>query len=745
MSAEASGERSVAAQSITNAYTGDISSVVLSAEVLNAARDVQAPPGLANLTPQPLCLGRDEDLSWLDTALAADGGTAITQAPALHGLGGIGKTTLALAYAHRRRGTYALVWWLDADTPAGIERSLGALATRLFAAWAGRAGEQERAAWAMAWLQWHPGWLLVFDNVEDPRDLAPYTGALAGGHVIVTSRKATGWPPTTPTRALGLLDPAEAAGLICAYAFPDGTPTPRELRDARDLAADLGHLPLALEQAGAYLRQNPTVTVDAYRRRLPAKLDKAADGIAAERTIARIWTQTLDALTARDPRAVEVLRTLAWLGPDGVPVGLLETPGADNDEVHEALGLLRAYSMAAVGRQTVGVHRLLQAVLRSTAPTGPDGSPAGRGAAEDALVRETLAALDPPAPDALARWGVLLPHIVALAATRPAGRVDRAVDLYVTAAQYLREQGHDARTVPLREAVLAQSEEVHGDLHPDTLTSRNNLAGAYEAAGELERAVHLHTTVLAQSGTVFGDTDPRTLTSRNNLGSVYETAGDPQRAIPLYETVLAQRAEVLGDTHPDTLTSRNNLAGCYAATGDLDRAVPLYEATLRQFEEVLGATDPSTLTSRNNLAHAYAQAGRLDRAIPLYETTLAQCEEVLGDTHPDTLVGRGNLAGAYADAGRLELAIPLYETTLAQREQVLGDTHARTLVSRNNLAHAYARAGDLDRAVPLYETTLAQCELVLGDTHPGTVSVRGNLAWAYRRLGVPEAGQPHRS
>ncbi|WP_354641079.1 FxSxx-COOH system tetratricopeptide repeat protein [Kitasatospora camelliae] len=730
---EAAGTGAVAAQNIGTAITGPVTG--LPAEILTAARDVPAPPSLTNLPPYPLCLGRKDTIAWLRDTLAENSGTAITQVSTVHGLGGIGKTTLALAYAHRHRRDYNLIWWINADSPTRLEQSLADLALRLLPAWAGKASQGEQAAWAMAWLQWHPGWLLVFDNVENPADLDRYLGALDCGHHLITSRRTAGWSRTIRTYPLGTLDLDEAAELICTHAFTDGTPTARELQDARALAADLGHLPLALEQAGAYLRQNPTISIDAYRRRLATKLDKAADGIDAERTIARIWTQTLHALTTRNPHAVEILRTLAWLAPDNIPIALLETPDDDNDDLHEALGLLGAYSMATVTRHTVSVHRLLQAVLRSTAPAEPDGVPTGRHAAEEALLR----AIGPrPLPEtgSAATWDALMPQLIALATTRPTGHNnDRAAGLYSTAAQHLHMQGHEARAIPLQRAAVAQCEQVLGDTHPDTLASRNNLAYTYRAAGDLARAIPLFETTLTQYEQVLGDTHPDTLTGRGNLAGAYLEAGDLARAIPLFETTLTQYEQVLGDTHPDTLSSRGNLAGAYQAAGNLTRAIPLLETTLTQREQVLGDTHPNTLTSRGNLASAYQEAGDLARAIPLYETNLTQREQVLGDTHPNTLTSRGNLAGAYRAAGSLARAIPLFETTLTQREQVLGDTHPDTLSSRGNLAGAYRAAGSLARAIPLFETTLAQREQVLGDTHPDTLGSRNNLAGAYQEAG----------
>ncbi|WP_189799064.1 tetratricopeptide repeat protein, partial [Streptomyces thermodiastaticus] len=548
---QATGARSMAVGgNVSVAITGDGARVVmLPAEAVRWAREVEAPPGAGNLpgSATGVFVGRQDELTELRRMLADQGEAAVTQVlgvRAVHGLGGIGKSTLALHYAHTYRREYTLVWWLNATSTEQIVTGLAGLATRLCPQWAATVGVQERAAWALLWLQWHPGWLLVFDNVEDPADLHHYLGTLPDGHHLATSRIATGWHKIAPTMTLGLLDAEAAVDLLCTLAFgPEHTPTPQQRRDAAALAADLGHLPLALEQAGAYLFETGTSLAD-YRQMLGQVMDTAAGGIDPERTIARIWRHTLAAVERRNPRAVILLNAMAWLAPDDIPRSLLAPLCPDPLALGEALGALHAYNMISFSsdRPSVSVHRLVQTVLRHQ-PTGADGYPAGRQDAEH-LIQHATPDEDTDTP----QWEQLLPHVVAVADSTPPhcpASTDTA-DAYHAAAQYLYRQGREAHTVPLRTAALAQCEQLLGDTHPQTLASRNNLAGAYEAAGDLKRA------------------------------------------IPLYETTLAQRKQVLGDTHPDTLASRNNLAYAYQAAGDLKRAIPLYETTLAQYEQVLG-------------------------------------------------------------------------------------------------------------------------------------------------------------
>jgi hypothetical protein len=256
------------------AITGDGARVVmLPAEAVRWAKEVEAPPGAGNLpgSASGVFVGRDEELAELRRLLAAEGEAAVTQVSgvrAVHGLGGIGKSTLALHYAHTYRLRYTLVWWINAASTEQIVTSLAALATRLCPQWATTVGLQERAAWAMLWLQWHPGWLLVFDNVEDPADLRHYLGTLPDGHHLATSRTATGWHTIAPTMPLGLLDADVAVDLLCTLVFgPEHAPTPEQRTDAAALAADLGYLPLALEQAGAYLFETGT-SLAQYRQML---------------------------------------------------------------------------------------------------------------------------------------------------------------------------------------------------------------------------------------------------------------------------------------------------------------------------------------------------------------------------------------------------------------------------------------------------------------------------------------------
>ncbi|MFF9054400.1 tetratricopeptide repeat protein [Streptomyces erythrochromogenes] len=774
---QAIGAGSVAAHHIGTAVTGPVN--VLTAELLNSARDVQAPAGLTNLPPLPLCFGRTSELDRLRGALEQPtAGTAVVQ-----GLGGVGKSTLALAYAHSHRRDYTVMWWIAGASPDHIEQSLAGLALRLIPVWAGSASTEDRAAWAMLWLQWHPGWLLIFDNVENPADLQPYVST-SNGHVIATSRRSAGWPTSVTTLALDVLDLAAASDLLCSQVLGATSPTHRQIQETRALSADLGQLPLALMQAGAYLAQNPTISIERYRRRLIGALDKAPEGVDPERTVARIWRQTISTLTERNPLAVRVLSTLAWLAPDDIPVGLLTPITDDSDDLHEALGVLAVYCMVSLTQNSVSIHRLVQTTLRNQPPIG-DSAPTGRLEAEWLLSAAVAPLGEPPDSGRSPAWDRLLPHLVALAASTPGGHTDTFLaGRYVSAADYLRGLGHEARAVPLLKAALARLEaivsaeheltmkvranlanayygagdfgrsiailepmvaqcaQVFGDSHPGTLTVVSNLANSYRESGDLARAVTLHAETLARRRNALGDDHPETLVSCEELARTYHASGDLDRSVSLHEATHTQYRRILGPTHPATLSSQHGLASAYLASGDLSRAIPMYTAVFAQRQQALGDSDPETITSRNNLAYAYLIAGRPEQAAQHLKTALARCEEVYGEAHPETIAVRANLGCAYRDAGDSTRSLPLLETAAAQSAHLLGDAHPHTLTTRNGLARAYQAAGQDGRAIAQYDTILKHRAALLGETHPHTLATRSGLANAHLAAGDPDRAVP---
>ena len=609
------------------------------------AYDVEVPPGVNNLPelPSPNFVGRAEVMAQLERALSAESQT-ITQT--LHGLGGVGKTTLALHYAHGHARAYRLVWWIRSDTPELIEAGFAALTVRLRGEEAYDLTTTQAAEWAVGWLQTHPGWLLVFDNAEKPQDVHAWTGQLrASGRYLITSRFKRGWG--CDPIALNVLDDEASQALLLRLA--------EGLDGAGTLADELGHLPLALEQAGAFIAQTGLTTAEymAMWRRYPERTtDAAPGGSDPTRTVARIWRITLDALQEQDARAVDILRIAAWYAPTGIPRDLFAPLADDPVDLLQLLGLLADYNMITLDRAGIGIHRLVQMVARTPSEGDPHRARDRVMAARDRATR--LMADELPENPGLnvagwPKWRALLPHAEALMDACDPGEDTAVTELIVTrTGNFLNGQGLLPKARHCFGRSLATTVRLFGEDHPETLRARTNLAYAHKAAGDLSRAIELYERTLEDRVRVLGVDHPDTLRSRNNLAAAYHSVGDVERAVELYERTLEDRVRVLGVDHPDTLRSRNNLAAAYHSAGDLARAIELYERTLKDRVRVLGEDDPRTLTSRKNLAAAYQASGDVERAIPLFEQALAGLLRVLGEDHPTTKTVRASLSPARA-------------------------------------------------------------------------------------------------
>jgi tetratricopeptide (TPR) repeat protein len=617
-----------------------------------------------------------------------------------------------------------------------IEAGFASLAHRLRGGESAGLTTEQAAEWVVGWLQTHPGWLLVFDNAERPEHVHRWSGQLrSAGQYLVTSRYRRGWI-CTPI-ALPMLDEDASLALLTHLVGRRD-----EADEARALAADLGHLPLALEQAGAFIGQTG-ITIAEYRtmwHKYPSHVtDAAPGGSDPERTVARIWRITLDALEKQDPRAESVLRIAAWYAPTGIPRRLFTGLSRDPIDLAQLLGLLADYNMITLEPEAFGVHRLVQMVARTPSADDP------RNEAEriSAARRRAAALLDNERPEGstlnVESWPAcraLLPHVEALVdAGDSAENPVYIASLLDWAGRFLSEQGPLGRSIHYFERSLALATRVHGEDHLRTTYTRINLATAF--ARDPEHAIPLHERALEDAVRVLGEDHPYTLISRQNLASAYAAADDAARATPLLEQALKDAVRVWGEDHRNTLVARGMLAMAYDAAGDMTRAIPLLERSLRDQVRVLGEDHPYTLVTQTNLASAYDKNGDRIRAIPMMEQALTDCVRVLGAYHDDTLAARSNLGDAYERAGDLTRAIPMHEATLEGRRRVLGEDHQETSLARHSLAVAYMKTGNPKRAIPLFELSLDGFSRVFGEDHRRSLTALGGLAFACRVAGDP--------
>ncbi|MEU4515388.1 tetratricopeptide repeat protein [Nonomuraea wenchangensis] len=670
----------------------------------------------------------------LHDAWPASGGDPVVTV--LTGIPGSGKSMAAASYVRARQAEgWRLAVWLSAQSPGQIQAGLSALAHHLDLP---REGE-EAAVSARRARQWlaafdGPG-LIVFDNAEEPADVTswfPPTGRL---HIVVTTRNRA-FDRVHPCVEVGVFTPEEAVGFLRERTMLD------QAAEASELAAELGHLPLALGQAAAVIRQlridygryRELLRGSALRSRLPAvggegHPDSVVDAILV--SVARAEQV--------DPDARVLLDVIALLSPGGVPRSLFPAAiGAAGNRLDDTFAVLADASLITFSQDngTVLMHRLVQRVLRERArPRMPRTLRHTIGLLrgfERSLARTPVTWRARPQFEALAQQ-VSVVHGVA----RSHGLTDdKLLRLCAAAGGYLIELAEPTHAVALLEPTLADQERLLGSDDRVTLITRNDLAEAYRMAGRLDRSLDLFRATLEARERTLGPGHPETLISYNNLAGVERARGNPRRAIALLEDALPRMRAALGDEHEYTLVALGNLAGALRETGREDEAIDLFEGTLAEQERLLGLEHPHTLSTRGSLGTAVGSRRQRSReAIALLEKTAEAQSRVFGDDHPETLAGRARLAGALAGAGRADEAITILRVTLPKQEVLLGWTHPDTLATRSALASALRMSGRMRQALEAYQRTLAGREKTFGPDHPLTVSSRGSVAGTLWRLG----------
>jgi len=665
----------------------------------------------------------------------------------LTGMRGSGKTQLAATVATRcEEEGWPLVAWIDADSrdrlitnlynlalQAGIEAPKDVPPETIVQ----RFLDQLRSADA-------EDRLFVFDNVENLDDLKGLAPEGDGARIIITTTRhldwdSLGWFLLT----VGVFKREQSIALLCER---NGDTD----RDAADQIAEaLGDLPVAVTQAAAtakwggytlsgYLNMLRNHPLDSSISRFEGDDYPDAVGIV----LFMAYEQAMEQIRTKHPQqekiAISLLGTLSLLAASGVPTHWLLAVNNDSDTVRDTLSFLKRSSILqeSTDGNKIIIHRLQGQVYRETYLSEP-------GKFNEACTYGTTI-LNKIDIDQLTNFEQqrqetrnLVEQIGAITLqghSHPLFSNPNFIASLATTLRNATDLGMPQLALTLTDSVTKAVYTLGPD-HSDTLSSRNNLANAYQDAGKLEEAITLYEQNLKDFENLLGPDHPETLTSRNNLANAYQDAGRLNEAIELLQQSLTDHTHILGPNHPNTLLSRNNLANAYQDAGRLNEAIVLYEQALTDSTHILGPNHLYTLAAQSNLANAYRDSGRLDKAIELLQQSLTDRTRILGLEHPDTLLSRSNLAGAYLESGRLDKAIELLQQTLEDHTRILGPSHPNTLISRNNLANAYQATGRLDDAIYLHHQNLDDRTRILGPHHPHTFASRNNLAYAYQDVG----------
>jgi tetratricopeptide (TPR) repeat protein len=737
----------------------------------------------------PFFTGRDQVLEDLHRTLTEGSPAALTQVAAIAGLGGIGKTQTAVEYAYRHRADYNAVFWVraesDSSTTSGFLEIAGILNLDAKDA-------QESVQAVMRWLGNNAGWLLIFDNADEPEKLKPWVPTDPKGHILITSRAQVFHGLAQAVR-LEVLAPEKALEFLLKRTEGEASEA-GEIEAAAKLARELGYLPLALEQAGAFISENGSQFRDylaSYRKQRLELLNKSKP-IAGDykESVATTWLMNFSRTETVNPASADLLRFSAFLDPDSIPLTLIiegreqlgpllsaALGGADQDRLvlDTLLQPLTSYSLISrdPGSESYSIHRMVQEAVK-----GRMDEAQRRVWAERAVLATNAAFPDPE----YANWPLceaLLPHAAAAArlvdewnfeSAQSAGLLNqlgvykkkrgryaeaepllrRSVSIFEKVlgfnhwrvgtslnnlAQLHFSQGRYEEAEPLYHRVLSITENALGPDHPDVATGLNSLARLCSAQARYEEAEPLCSRALEITENALGPDHPEVGTSLNNLAQVRFHQGRYDEAEPLYGRALRIREKALGPNHPDVAVSLNNLAGVHWVRRRYQEAGRLCDRALEIREKALGPEHPSVATSLNNLAGLYRAQERYEEAEVLYRRALEIREKALGPDHPGVANSLSNLASIYHDQKRYEEADPLQKRALGIREKALAPDHPDVGQSFNDLATLYADLGGYEKAEALFKRALTIFEQALGPDHPSTVTCRKNLRLFYEKQG----------
>jgi tetratricopeptide (TPR) repeat protein/transcriptional regulator with XRE-family HTH domain len=643
------------------------------------------PESRAGIPPDPMphFVGREAELAELHRLLRDHSWVAV------HGLGGVGKTQLAVQYLHQRRADYPDgVFWLRAEQEAELVGDLGSLAWRLGLPEREAAQQERQVDAVLRWLREYPRWLLVLDNVESTSLDAVGRWLPPGlpGHVLLTSRT-----PMWPAR-VGL----EPLPLAVARRFLMDRTGQADAGSAAEVARALGCLPLALEQAAAYLEvtgRDLASYAALLRTRLP-ELMREGRPEHYPQPVAGTWELSFERVEDEAPVAVALLRLCAFLAPDDIPLSVLRQGAAelppvlrdalgDEIELDRTIAALRRYSFVRRQGDALRVHRLVQAVIRES--LGPD-----RRTWLTAAVR-LLRAVMPEDPQlSPATWplcGRLVAHVQTVdelgGATTGESRAMGWLMNQIGAYMRCRGDYEPAKRAYLR--ALAIAERALGPQHVETADHLNDLAGLLRERGELAAAKPLHERSLAIRERTLGPDHPATSNSLNNLGFLLREQGDLTGARRLLERAVAIRERALGPEHQGTATCINNLALVLWDQGDLAAARSGLQRALEIRERALGMDHNLTAESLGSLGFLLRDMGDLPAARTRLERAVTIIQRILGPDHPHTARLMHRLALVLRDQGSLSEARRLEEAALTTMEQTLGPDHQFTVDCRQAL------------------------------------------------------------
>lgn len=716
----------------------------------NKCRQPQFPGALPPIWNVPYLrnanfIGRERLLTEVRKTLTS-GQNAVLMA--MIGLGGVGKTQLAVEYAYRHVAGYTLVWWIRSEETATLAADYASLATELQLLEREAVDKHEVISAVRRHLQHARDWLLIFDNAQQPEDIADYLPRGATGHVLITSRNPNWGSVAKPVKVTVMARDESMAFLRKRTGQRDETAVGQ-------LAEELGHLPLALAQAAAYVEQTGkslTGYLQLFRAEQWEMLNRGKPSIQEHATVATTWEISFKQVRQASPAAAGMISLIAYLAPEQIPLGILKA-GAEylpqtlaaaarnSVQLDEAVAALRRYSLVEVREEILSVHRLVQTVVRNHLEKTEKVQWAS------AAVRLVEKAFSTKSEDVwnLAMCASLLPHALLSAehATALGVAKESAARLWSKVGDYLREIAQYLEAKAADEQALKLAEELYGANHPVVAVCVNNLGLVLLELGDF-KAAHAHFKRALEISRKTLPPGHLTIATRlNNLGAALYGLGDFEGARAHLEQAIKIKKGALGPNHPDVAHSVGNLAAMLSALGELEGARALHEEALEINEKVYGPDHRIVAKDLEDLGNILSTLGDFKSARPHLERSLKIREQVYGLHHPSvasSLTSLGNLLLILDD---FEGARACLERALKIMEQVYGPRHPDIAECLGHLGTVLRHLDDLEGAHAHFKRALQINEQVYGPAHPEITSVLNSLGSLLGDLGDLAGARTH--
>ncbi|MEQ8968836.1 MAG: tetratricopeptide repeat protein [Coleofasciculus sp. C1-SOL-03] len=699
-------------------------------------------------------VGRESALATLHQQLQDNQQVAIS---AVAGMGGVGKTELALQYArrysHRENVPPESVYeggvcWLDGR---GVDLGIQIVQfARTYLPLSIPEGLELPLQVGYCWRNWLPPGqvLIIIDDVTDYQQVRQYLPSEASRfRMLITTRLDLG--ASIRQLPLDVLKPRAALALLESLIGRERLQ--QEPWEGRKLCRWLGYLPLGLELVGRYLRRKRDLSLQEMLSRLQAKRleqlalkkPKSEDDMTAQLGVRDAFELSWQEL---DESARELGIGLSLFAATPIPWRLVEGCLAeiDAEELEEIrdYGLVNLHLVQRQGKELYQLHPLIREFLISKREASGIADGLKREFCR-VMVGEAKGIPQTPTLAEIKAVNPVIPHIAEAATSQQDWLTDDdLISPFGGLSRFYEGQGLYNQAEPWRKDCVSVTVQRLGENHPDVATSLNNLAGLYRFQGRYQKAEPLYLKALALFKRLLKKKHLDVATSLNNLAGLYESQGRYEEAKPLYLEALALTKLLLAENYIFVATSLNNLAGLYESQGHYEKAEPLYLEALELKKLLLAENYIFVATSLNNLAGLYKSQGHCEKAEPLYLKALASYKRLLEEDYISVATSLHNLAGLYKSQGHYEKAEPLYLKALALYKRLLGENHPSVARSLHNLAALYDSQGHYEKAEPLLIEALELTKRLLGDNHPDVASSLNNLAYLYNAQGRYKEAEP---